>query len=77
MKIYQFWGREFMSLSMKKEYRNFPFSHDTVLKQNHIVIFISLSLVISVRIILGCINVFLDPQCIVSQEDLQHKILNG
>ena len=26
--------------------------------------------------LLDCITVFLDPQCIVSQEDLQHKILN-
>ena len=26
--------------------------------------------------LLDCITVFLDPQCIVSQKDLQHKILN-
>ena len=30
---------------MNKEYGNFPFSQDIILKQNYIVIFISLSLV--------------------------------
>ena len=30
----------------------------------------------SVRIILDCINLFLDSHCIVSQEDFQNKILN-
>ena len=29
-----------------------------------------------VRIILDCLNVFLDPQYMVSQEDFQPKILN-
>ena len=29
----------------------------------------------SVRIILDCINVFLDPECIASLEDFQHKTL--
>ena len=55
--------------SMKREYRNFPFSHSIILKQNYIVIFISLPLWKSVRIMLDYINVFLDPQYIVSQED--------
>ena len=51
MKICQFWGMEFMLLSQKyeervrKEYGNFPFSHDIISKQNYIVIFISLSFV--------------------------------
>ena len=30
----------------------------------------------TVRIILDCMNVFLDRQYIVRQEDFQHKILN-
>ena len=55
--------------SMKREYRNFPFSPNIILKQNYIVIFISLPLWKSVRIILDYINVFLDPQYIVIQED--------
>ena len=25
---------------------------------------------------MDCINVFLDPKCIIGQEDFQHKILN-
>ena len=48
-----------------------------ILKQNYIVVtFISLSLV---NICRKCIGLYLcvkDPQCIVSQEDFQHKILN-
>ena len=55
--------------SMKREYRNFPFLHNIILKQNYIVTFILLPLWKSVRIILDYINVFLDPQYIVSQED--------
>ena len=58
---------------MKKEYGNVPFSQDIILKWNHIVIFISLSLVNTRITILDCIDVILDPQCIVSQEDFQHK----
>ena len=39
-------GREFMPLSQKyEEYWSFPFSHDVILKQNYIVIFILSSLV--------------------------------
>ena len=55
--------------SMKREYRNFPFSQNIILKQNYIVVFILLPLWKSVRIILDYINVFPDPQYIVSQED--------
>ena len=61
---------------MKKVYGNFPFSHDIILKQNYIIISIPLSLVNIYHNYTGCINVFLDPQCIISQEDFQHKILN-
>ena len=50
-----------MSLNQKyEEYENFPFLHVRVT---------------SVRLILDCINVFLDPQCIITQEDFQHKTL--
>ena len=63
--------------STDKEYGNFPFSHDIILKQNYIVIFTSLSLINICQNYIGldCINVSLDPQCIVSQEDFQHKIV--
>ena len=62
---------------MKKKYVNVSFSHDIILEQNYIVVtFISLSLV---NICQKCIILYLcfkDPQCIVSQEDFQHNILN-
>ena len=47
MKISQFWGKEFMSLSqsMMEEYINFPFSHNIILKQNYFVILIVLSFI--------------------------------
>ena len=75
MKICPFWGREFVSLCQKyeKEYGNFPFSNDIILNQNYIVIFISLSLVKICQNYIGCINVFLNSQCIVSQEKFQQK----
>ena len=59
--------------SLKKEYGNFPFSHDIILKQNYIVKFISLSLVNTCQ---NYIRLFLDLQFIVNQEKFQHKILN-
>ena len=48
MKICQFFGagNSFHEVrNMKKRYGIFPFSHEIILKQNYIVIFISLSLV--------------------------------
>ena len=62
---------------MKKKYGNFSFSHDIILKHNYIVVtFISLSLVNLCQKCSGLYLCFKDPQCIVSQEDFQHKILN-
>ena len=62
---------------MKKTYGNFSFSHDIILKQNYIVVtFISLSLVNICQKCIGLYLCFKDPQCVVSQEDFQHKILN-
>ena len=60
---------------MKKENGSSIFSQDIMLKQNYMVIFISLSLVNICQNYIG-LYVFSYPQCIVSQEDFQHKILN-
>ena len=75
MKICQVWGRGFTSLSQKYEERVWKFFFLARHKQNYIVTFISLSLVNICQNYM-CLYVFLDPQCIVSQEDFQHKILN-
>ena len=79
IKICQFWRREFMSLSQKyeKRLRKFLF-----LAQHHFkaelyrYIFIVIFGKTSVRIILDSINVFLDLQCIVSQEDFQISVFS-
>ena len=74
MKICQYLGKEFMChwvKSMKKVYANFSFSRDINLKQNYIVIFILLSLVNICQNYIALYNVFLYPQCIVSQEGFQ------
>ena len=74
MEICQFWDREFMSLNQKYEERVRKFfflARHYVKAELYRYIYI-----VSVRIILDCISVFLDPQCIVSQEDFQHKTLN-
>ena len=80
MKICQFWGMESMSLNYVFEScqrvpkLSFLARHhfkEDLYRYIYIVIFVNI-----IRIILDCINVFLDPQCIVSQEDFQHKTLN-
>ena len=80
MKICQFWGMESMSLNhvfescQRVPKLSFLARHhfkEDLYRYIYIVIFVNI-----IRIILDCINVFLDPQCIVSQEDFQHKTLN-
>ena len=60
----------------RKNTEIFPFSHDIHFKAelyHHIYCYLWKT---SVRIILDCINIYLDPQWIVSQEVFQLKILN-
>ena len=72
-------GRKFMSLSEKYEEKVQKFSflarYQVKTELHHLFIFISF-IFTSVKIILDCIIVFLDPQCIVSKEDVQHKVQN-
>ena len=60
---------------MKKDYENFSFLHDIVLKQIYVVIFTSVSLV-NICQLHWMYECFLDPQCIVRQGDFQHKLPN-
>ena len=74
MKICQLWGRAFVSLTQRYEETVPKFSflaRHHILKQNYIVIFGK-----HVKITLDYIHVFLDPPCIVNQEEFQHKILH-
>ena len=78
MKICQFWGREFMSLSQKYEegVRNFYIFARHLFKAELYVIFISLSLVsICQNYIRLYINKFLDSQCMLARRTSNIKSL--
>ena len=76
MKICQYWGREFISLSGKYEERVRGFSflaRHYFNAELYRYIIISLSLVKICWSYIVLYIVFLNPQCFVSQEDFQHK----
>ena len=74
----QFWGREFMSSSQKYEERAWKFSF---LARHHFKAELYRFIYIAVfgkhlSELYWIVLTFLDPQCIVSLEDFQNRILN-
>ena len=71
------WGRRFLSLSQKYEERVRKFSF-LAWHYFKVELYCCIYILIFGKYLTtsGCINVCLDPQCIVSQGNFQHKILN-